>query len=125
MLDIDLHASVCPITFGDTKEGSIGIRINDSNPRAKKAKASGIERGRQDRRKGMLGPALRLVRLLRPDRRQGVGLAIFDDPNNPNPGVLARPRLRPDGGQPVRPDKSGFPAVEGQDDLVKLAKGEH
>ncbi len=24
ILDIDLDASVCPITFGDTKEGSMG-----------------------------------------------------------------------------------------------------
>ena len=29
VVDIDLHASVCPITFGDTKEGWFGIRIND------------------------------------------------------------------------------------------------
>src|SRR5438874_2190711 len=28
VLDIDLHASVCPITFGDTKEGSMAIRIH-------------------------------------------------------------------------------------------------
>jgi methane monooxygenase PmoA-like len=29
VLDIDLHATVCPITFGDTKEGSMGVRVND------------------------------------------------------------------------------------------------
>jgi hypothetical protein len=28
-LDIDLHASACPVTFGDTKEGSMGVRVND------------------------------------------------------------------------------------------------
>src|SRR5207249_1553533 len=30
VLQIDLHASVCPIVFGDTKEGSMGIRVNDA-----------------------------------------------------------------------------------------------
>src|SRR5262249_21989884 len=29
VVDIDLVASVCPITFGDTKEGSFGVRVND------------------------------------------------------------------------------------------------
>jgi hypothetical protein len=29
LLDIDLHASEYPLTFGDTKEGSMGIRIKD------------------------------------------------------------------------------------------------
>src|SRR5262249_40874424 len=30
VFDIDLHASVAPITFGDTKEGSFGVRVNDA-----------------------------------------------------------------------------------------------
>lgn len=29
VLEIELTASVCPITFGDTKEGSMGVRVND------------------------------------------------------------------------------------------------
>ena len=50
---------------------------------------------------------------------------VFDDPKNPRPGLLAQPRLRPDGGEPVRPGRSGFPDTKGKTDLVKLAKGEH
>jgi hypothetical protein len=30
VFDITLKATVCPITFGDTKEGSFGIRVNDA-----------------------------------------------------------------------------------------------
>ena len=30
VLEIDLHASACPVTFGDTKEGSMGVRVNDA-----------------------------------------------------------------------------------------------
>jgi hypothetical protein len=30
VLDIDLHASKYPITFGDTKEGSLGVRVRRS-----------------------------------------------------------------------------------------------
>ena len=43
VLEIDLHASVCPITFGDTKEGSMGIRINDQI-RADKGKGKIVTR---------------------------------------------------------------------------------
>ena len=30
VLDIDLDASVCPLTFADTKEGAFGVRVNDA-----------------------------------------------------------------------------------------------
>ncbi len=30
VFEITLKASVCPIRFGDTKEGSFGIRVHDS-----------------------------------------------------------------------------------------------
>src|SRR5262249_23154545 len=29
VFDIDLNASVVPVTFGDTKEGSFGVRVSD------------------------------------------------------------------------------------------------
>src|SRR5206468_1620873 len=30
IMDVDLHASVCPITFADTKEGCLGVRVRES-----------------------------------------------------------------------------------------------
>src|SRR5262249_40863494 len=36
VFDIDLDASVCPIIFGDTKEGSFGVRVNDAIREEKK-----------------------------------------------------------------------------------------
>ena len=30
IFECKLTASVCPITFGDTKEGSFGVRVNDA-----------------------------------------------------------------------------------------------
>ena len=81
IFDIDLFASVAPITFGDTEEGSFAVRINDAI--------------REDGGKGKLVNAEGVVGAGRfwgkqspwcdysgPIDGKNVGLAIFDDPAN-------------------------------------------
>jgi hypothetical protein len=122
--DIDLAATAAPITFGDTKEGSFGIRINDAlrekggkgklttaNGNTGMAKIWGTKSAWCDY-SGKLNDKM-------------VGLAIFDDPTN-NPQSCWHSR---DYGlmsaNPFGRAKSGFPAVKGDADLVKLAKDAH
>jgi hypothetical protein len=126
IVEIDLHASVCPITFGDTKEGAFGVRVSDeirleaNGPKSKMLNADG-KSGEKEcwgyrsdwcDYSGEIGGKL-------------AGIAVFDDPKNP---YRACWHIRGYGLMAANPfgrDKSGFPAVKGQKDLVKLTKGEH
>lgn len=128
VLEIDLHASVCPITFGDTKEGSMGVRVNDEmmvknggaffNAEGKKVsdpKSDAPIWGTRSVWCDYVGMV----------RGKQVGVAVFDDPANKTPscwhargyGLLAA--------NPFGRNRSGFPEMKGKDDLVKLAKGDH
>jgi hypothetical protein len=139
VFDIDL-AAVVPVTFGDTKEGSFGVRVNDDiretlewrNKQTRK-----VERkkgpGKLENAEGQVGGAAVWGRISKwcdysgPLQGKVVGVAVFDDPSNPYPacwhsrayGLLAaNPFGR--GGK-----HSGFPDMKGRTDLVKLGKGEH
>jgi hypothetical protein len=124
VLDIDLHASVCPITFGDTKEGALGVRVNDQITEAK-------GNGRITNAEGETGEKECWGRVSAWCDYSGTidgkkaGIAIFADPKNPHPtcwhvrgyGLMAA--------NPFGRAKSGFPAMKDKTDLVRLAKGEH
>jgi hypothetical protein len=131
-VDIDLHASVCPITFADTKEGAFGIRINDviNAEVAKKGKPAG--KGKIQNADGKIGEKecwgqkSAWCDYSGPIDGKVVGLAIFDDPKNAYQccwhvrgyGLMAA--------NPFGRDKHAkFPAVKGNNDLVQLKKGEH
>ena len=64
------------------------------------------------------GQTLRLVRLLRPDRRQDGRPGHPGRSEEPVPDLLAQPGLRPDGRQSLRPERAAFPAMKGKTDLV-------
>jgi hypothetical protein len=121
---IDLHADVVPITFGDTKEGSFGIRINPQ------IEANG-GKGHLENADGKHGEGSCWGRhsvwcdYSGPLMGQTVGLAILDDPKNPSPACWHSRGYGLMAANPFGRKKSGFPAVRGKTDLVKLAKGEH
>ncbi len=124
VFDIDLHASVAPITFGDTKEGSFGIRINDAlREKGGKGKLENAEGkigmkecwGRPSAWCDYSGPLDEKV----------VGLAILDDPANPVPACWHSRDYGLMAANPFGRAKSGFPAMQGKTDRVKLARGEH
>jgi hypothetical protein len=53
------------------------------------------------------------------------GIAIFDHPDNPYPAGWHSRDYGLMAANPFGRSKSGFPAVQGDTDLVKLAKGKH
>jgi Methane oxygenase PmoA len=137
---IDLHASVVPITFGDTKEGSMGIRINDKiaeevttkvkegdKIRRKKIKGAGTLENAEGNKgeKKCWGRLSAWCDYSGPLGGKTVGLAILDDPSNPYPACWHSRGYGLMAANPFGRAVSKFPAMKGHTDLVKLAKGKH
>ncbi|HWG45394.1 MAG TPA: PmoA family protein [Gemmataceae bacterium] len=127
VVDIDLHASVVPITFGDTKEGAFGVRVADSI-----AEKNG--KGHITNAEGKVGEKECWGRVSAwcdysgPVEGDTVGIAIFAGPNNPIPSCWHSRAYGLMAANPFGRAKSGFPAMKGkknEKDLVHLAKGEH
>jgi hypothetical protein len=132
VFDIDLHASVVPITFGDTKEGAFGIRINDA---IREEIGSGKDRrkgpGKIENAEGKVGekevwgyPST-WCDYSGPIEGKTVGLAILTDPANPYPSCWHSRGYGLMAANPFGREKSGFPAMKGRTDLVKVARGDH
>jgi hypothetical protein len=124
VIDIDLQAGVVPVTFGDTKEGSFGIRINDSI-------AEKTGKGKLENAEGKVGEKAcwgyvsAWCDYSGPLGGRTVGLAILTDPSNPYPSYWHSRSYGLMAANPFGRDRSGFPAAKGKTDLVKLARGEH
>jgi hypothetical protein len=124
VFDIDLSATAAPITFGDTKEGSFGVRVNDLI-REQKGK------GKLENADGKVGEAQCWGRLSAwcdysgPIDGKTVGIAILDDPTNPYRACWHSRGYGLMAANPFGRSKSAFPAMAGRKDLVKRAKGEH
>ncbi len=128
VLEIDLHASVCPITFGDTKEGSMGMRVNDEmtvknggaffNAEGKKVadlKSDAPIWGNRSAWCDYVGKV----------QGKTAGIAVFDDPSNKFAACWHARGYGLMAANPFGRNKSGFPDQKGKTDLVKLAKGDH
>lgn len=130
VLDIDLHASVCPITFGDTKEGSMGVRVSDeiqnktgngvvTSVDGKVAKAPAKDN------LPMWGYPAAWHDYSGTVGGKAVGIAIFDDPKNVPQAAWHTRAYGLMAANPFGRNGSQFPALKGKTDLVKLAKGDH
>jgi hypothetical protein len=124
VFDIDLAASACPITFGDTKEGAMGVRVNDAireqggNGTLENAEGKKGERqvwGRQSAWCDYSGTV----------EGKAVGITLLDDPKNASPACWHARGYGLMAANPFGRARSLFPAVKGRTDLVRLAKGEH
>jgi hypothetical protein len=123
VLDIDLQASAGRVTFGDTKEGSFGVRVNDLIRQSKGGKIENAD--------GKVGEAACWGRLSAWCDYSGqidgkpAGIAIFDDPANPSPACWHSRSYGLMAANPFGRAKSGFPAMKGRTDLVQIPNGGH
>src|SRR5262245_36703400 len=124
-IDIVLTASVCPVTFGDTKEGSFGVRVNDQITLSAKGEKSALVNA-----DGKSGESAVWGMLSDWCDYSGevdgalAGIAIFDYPKNASRAAWHSRGYGLMAANPFGRGVSGFPARKGTDDLVKLAKGE-
>lgn len=126
VLDINLHASVCPIAFGDTKEGAMGVRVRDEiRLAAKGEKSQMVNSLGKSGEKDVWGMPAAWCDYSGEVEGKLAGIAIFDDPKNPAPACWHSRAYGLMAANPFGRDVSGFPALNGRTDLIKLAKDEH
>jgi hypothetical protein len=124
VLDIDLNASVCPLTFGDTKEGSLGIRIRTAMTEQKgKGRLTNAEGKTTE--KDCWGQVSAWCDYSGEVGGSRAGLAIFADPTNSVPTAWHSRAYGLMAANPFGRSKSGFPSQRGNTKLVHLDKGEH
>lgn len=126
--DITLKATVCPITFGDTKEGSFGIRVHDAlRPSLKAGATVTTAEGKtvvppvKDNMAVWGQPAAWIDYSGTVDGK-AVGVAVFDHPANPPANWHTR-AYGLHAANPFARAGSGFPSQKGKTDLLKIAKG--
>ena len=124
VLESDLHASVVPVTFGDTKEGSFGIRVRKS---ITEQKGKGILTNAEgkSRELAIWGRVSEWCDYSGPVGEAVAGIALFADPTNPVPTCWHSRAYGLMAANPFGRGKSGFPAMLGRADVVRIAKDGH
>ena len=126
--DIVLKASICPISFGDTKEGSFGIRTHDALRPSEKTGAT-VTSGEGK----VISPPVKdnLAVWGQPSAwidysgtvdGKSVGIAVFDHPDNPKSSWHAR-AYGLNAANPFGREGSGFPSQKGKTELFKIKQG--
>lgn len=122
VMETKLNAVEHNLTFEDTKEGSFGIRVRDIMAEKGKGKLTSSEG--KTREPNIWGKVLDWVDYSGEVDGKVAGLTVMADPKNAfkscwharGYGLLAA--------NPFGRAKSGFPAMRGNNDLVKLKSGE-
>jgi len=131
IFDIDLHAAVCPITFGDTKEGSMGVRVNDSFRLEIKeggtitSSQGGVAKAMAKDNLPMWGEIAEWHDYTGLIDGKTAGITIFDHPTNANKAAWHTRAYGLMAANPFGRAGAGFPAWKGKPELVKMAKGDH
>jgi Methane oxygenase PmoA len=121
----------CGVTFGDTKEGSMGIRIRDEFTLMRKDSTGTLASADG---KSHAAPAKDNLTIWGQPAKwhdysgklgelEG-GIAIFDHARNPHPAAWHSRAYGLMAANPFGRADSGFPSQKGKTELVKLAKGE-
>ncbi len=124
VLDIDLHASVCPITFGDTKEGSMGIRASDEI-KVKGGNGFYVNSDGKKNEREVWGRKSDWNDYSGSVNGSAVGIAVLDHPKNAVRSCWHSREYGLMAANPFGRADAGFPDTKGRMDLFKLAKGEH
>lgn len=120
----DLFASTSTIVFGDTKEGSFGIRINESIT-GKTGKGKIQNADGKIGEKACWGHPSAWCDYSGPIAGKEAGLAVLTDPKNPYPSCWHVREYGLMAANPFGRTKSGFPSMKGRTDVVRLEKGKH
>ena len=122
VVDSDLFASVASLVFEDTKDGAFGVRVNESI----KGKAGTIANadGKVGEKECWGQPSAWCDYSGVIDGKTA-GIAVLCDPKNPVPSCMHVREYGLMAANPFGRGKSGFPAMKGRDDLVRVAKDGH
>ncbi len=124
VLECDLHASAAPLTFGDTKEGSFGVRVRRSVTE-QRGKGTLTNAEGKTHERNVWGKVSNWCDYSGPVGEATAGIALFADPTNPVATCWHSRAYGLMAANPFGREKSGFPAVRGRTDTVRLAKGAH
>jgi hypothetical protein len=127
-----LKASTFPITFGDTKEGSFGVRVRTELQADTKGKGTlqnadgklGEGASSNKDKSGCWGLVSNWCDDSGPVDGKTVAVAVFADPGNPIKSAWHARGYGLVAANPFGRSKAGFPDLAGKTDLVKLAKGD-
>ncbi|MBA4064626.1 MAG: hypothetical protein C0501_13115 [Isosphaera sp.] len=127
--DITLRATVCPISFGDTKEGSFAIRTHDAlrpnrgpdGGTVTTADGKAFAPPQKDNLPIWGQPTAWIDYSGEVDGKK-VGIAVFEGPDNAKGGWHVR-AYGLNGPNPFGRELSGFPSQKGKTDLVRIEKG--